>query len=110
MTLLLDLSKSMYQKKYIKLIYCRIKVVVKLFQVIKDLHRRLDTALPFQPPLEGVNQHYGMNTNLLKTIVEYWRHKYNWTERQAFFNQFPQFKTKIQVETCCKGFDSHYKQ
>lgn len=71
-------------------------------EVIKDLHRRLDTALPFQPPLEGVNQHYGMNTNLLKTIVEYWRHQYNWTERQAFFNQFPHFKTKIQ------GIDIHF--
>lgn len=84
-------------KEVLNFLYSRTKLVAKLFQVIKDLHRRLDTALPFQPPLEGVNQHYGMNTNLLKTIVEYWRHQYNWTERQAFFNQFPHFKTKIQV-------------
>lgn len=65
-------------------------------EIIKDLHYRLNNALPFQAPLEGVNQNYGINTQLLETIVDYWKTKYNWIQRQEFLNQFTQFKTNIQ--------------
>lgn len=65
-------------------------------EVIKDLHRRIDNAIPFQQPLEGVNHNYGINTNLLKAIVDYWRNQYDWSKRQEFLNQFPHFKTSIQ--------------
>lgn len=58
--------------------------------------------LPFQPPLEGVKQNYGMNTNLLNTIVDYWKNKYDWREREKYLNKFPQFKVNIQ------GLDIHY--
>lgn len=37
-----------------------------------------------------------MNTNLLTKIVEYWKTKYNWREREHFLNKYPQFKTNIQ--------------
>ncbi|EFA00170.1 Juvenile hormone epoxide hydrolase 1-like Protein [Tribolium castaneum] len=71
-------------------------------QDLRDLQYRLDHARPFTPPLEGVQQQYGMNTNLLKEIVTFWRTKYNWREREKLFNKYPQFLTNIQ------GLDIHY--
>ncbi|XP_030758418.1 juvenile hormone epoxide hydrolase 1-like [Sitophilus oryzae] len=69
---------------------------------IADLKWRLDHLRPLQPPLEGIAQEYGINSNLVKEIVEFWRTKYNWKEREEVFNQYPQFKTNIQ------GLDIHY--
>ncbi|KAL1508971.1 hypothetical protein ABEB36_003783 [Hypothenemus hampei] len=71
-------------------------------EIIDDLKYRLQHAVPFQQPLEGVKQHYGMNTNLLTKIVDYWKNNYNWTERQEFLNQFPQYTISIQ------GLKIHY--
>ncbi|CAH1183113.1 unnamed protein product [Phaedon cochleariae] len=71
-------------------------------EVIRDLHRRLDSTLPFQPPLEGSKQHYGMNTDLLKNITEFWKTKYDWRERETFLNRYPQFKVNVQ------GLNIHY--
>ncbi|CAH1132410.1 unnamed protein product [Ceutorhynchus assimilis] len=65
-------------------------------EILDDLKHRLDIALPLQPPLEGVKQHYGMNSNLLQKIIDHWTTKYNWTERQSFLNQYPQYTTMIQ--------------
>lgn len=69
---------------------------------MEDLKHRLKTARDFTPPLEGINQEYGINTKLLKEIVDFWLNKYDWREREKFLNQFPQFKTNIQ------GLDIHY--
>lgn len=66
------------------------------------MRHRLETALPFQEPLEDAKQHYGMNTNLLKTVVEYWQNEYDWKAQQQFLNQYPQFKVSIQ------GLKIHY--
>ncbi|CAG9824999.1 unnamed protein product [Phaedon cochleariae] len=71
-------------------------------EVLRDLERRLASTLPFQPPLEGAKQHYGMNTDLLKDITEFWKTKYNWREREALLNRFPQFKVNVQ------GLNVHY--
>lgn len=71
-------------------------------KVLVDLKQRLQMARPFVPPLEGTQQQYGMNTNLLKEIVEFWKTKYDWKAREVFLNQFPQFKTQIQ------GLNIHY--
>ncbi|CAG9770472.1 unnamed protein product [Ceutorhynchus assimilis] len=65
-------------------------------EVLDDLKHRLDIALPLQPPLEGVKQHYGMNSNLLQKIIDHWKTNYNWSERQKFLNQYPQYTTQIQ--------------
>ncbi|KRT82088.1 hydrolase, partial [Oryctes borbonicus] len=70
--------------------------------IINDLNQRLRNARPFTPPLEGIQQQYGMNSKLLSEIVEFWKTKYDWKERQVFLNQFPQFKTNIQ------GLDIHF--
>nr|AEE62377.1 unknown [Dendroctonus ponderosae] len=71
-------------------------------EVLLDLKWRLDHLRPLVPPLEGIHHQYGFSTNLLKKVVDYWRTDYNWTERQVYFNQFPQYKTNIQ------GLDIHY--
>ncbi|XP_066249914.1 juvenile hormone epoxide hydrolase-like [Euwallacea similis] len=71
-------------------------------EVVSDLKNRLSSTLPFQPPLEGVNQQYGMNTDLLKAVVDYWKDQYDFKTRERFLNQFPQFKTNIQ------GLDIHF--
>ncbi|XP_060534774.1 juvenile hormone epoxide hydrolase 1-like [Cylas formicarius] len=70
--------------------------------VINDLRYRLEHAPPFEPPLEGVGQNYGINTKLLEKIVAHWKTKYDWSERQKFLNQFPQYTTSIQ------GLKIHY--
>lgn len=70
--------------------------------MLDDLNRRLNNHRTFTPPLEGVQQQYGMNTKLLTEIVEFWKTKYNWAERQKFLNQYPQYKTNVQ------GLDIHY--
>lgn len=70
--------------------------------MLSDLQRRLINTRSFTPPLEGIQQQYGFNTNTLKTIVNYWIKNYNWRQREQFLNQFPQFTTTIQ------GLKIHY--
>ncbi|KAJ3635162.1 hypothetical protein MTP99_008091 [Tenebrio molitor] len=69
---------------------------------LQDLKYRLEHARAFTPPLQGIQQQYGMNTNLLKEIVDFWKTKYNWREREIFLNKFPQYLTSIQ------GLDIHF--
>lgn len=45
---------------------------------------------------------YGFNGNHLKKIIDHWSNRYNWTDRQAYLNALPQFKTKID------GLDIHF--
>nr|CAI5864332.1 unnamed protein product [Callosobruchus analis] len=71
-------------------------------EVLQDLQYRLDHHRPMTPPLEGIQQQYGMNTNLLKRIVDFWRTKYNWREREVFLNKYPQFRVNID------GLDIHF--
>lgn len=64
--------------------------------MLDDLKHRLEIALPFQKPLEGAKQHYGINTNVLRTVVDYWKNEYDWKTQEKFLNQYPQFKVSIQ--------------
>lgn len=54
------------------------------------------------PPLEGINEEYGFNTNTLGKILEIWQNNYNWRVREKRLNQYPHFKTNIQ------GLDIHF--
>lgn len=67
-----------------------------------DLKNRLENHRELIPPLEGIQQQYGINTNLLLEIIDFWKTKYNWRSREVFLNKYPQFKTKIQ------GLNIHY--
>ncbi|XP_013191898.2 juvenile hormone epoxide hydrolase [Amyelois transitella] len=70
--------------------------------LIQDLKSRLKNHRPFTPPLEGIGFEYGFNSKTIETWIQYWAEKYNFTAREKFLNQFPQFKTNIQ------GLDIHF--
>lgn len=57
---------------------------------------RLAHRRTYKKPLENVGWTYGISTKYLNTVLDYWRDKYNWTERQALLNKYPQFMTTIQ--------------
>lgn len=69
-------------------------------ETIARLHAKLNETLPLHGPLEGMKHahEYGLNPNTLRQLVEHWRDEYlpRWTERQAFLNSVPHFKTEIQ--------------
>lgn len=70
--------------------------------MINDLKERLKNHRKWTPPLENIGFQYGFNTNQLDSWVAYWAEKYNFQEREKFFNKYPQFKTNIQ------GLDIHF--
>src|SRR5438132_11854253 len=69
--------------------------------VIADLKQRLSRAR-FADELPGVAWDYGTNLGYLRTLVEYWRDKYNWRHQEKRLNEFDQFKTNID------GVDVHF--
>ncbi|CAH0598395.1 unnamed protein product [Chrysodeixis includens] len=71
-------------------------------EMIKDLRYRLKNHRTFTPPLEGVAFQYGFNTNQIEDWLKYWAEKYNFAEREKFFNQYSHYKTYIQ------GLDIHF--
>ncbi|CAH2241553.1 jg25532 [Pararge aegeria aegeria] len=70
--------------------------------MINDLKERLLHRRPFPPPLEEVGFTYGFNSHFLTRVLDYWQNKYNFKEREQFFNKFDHFVTNIQ------GLDVHY--
>ncbi|KAI8423874.1 hypothetical protein MSG28_012875 [Choristoneura fumiferana] len=70
--------------------------------MVNDLKERLKNHRKWTPPLENIGFQYGFNTNQLDSWVQYWAEKYNFQEREKFFNKYPQFKTNIQ------GLDIHF--
>lgn len=76
-------------------------------KVLKDLKSRLqlETASSrLSPPLEGIGFEYGFNTKFLPKILTHWTTKYDWRQREALLNKYPQFKTKI------GGIDIHFQR
>ncbi|XP_043590093.1 juvenile hormone epoxide hydrolase 1-like [Bombus pyrosoma] len=71
-------------------------------KVLDDLKYRLTHRRTYAQPLEDVAWTYGISTKYLNTVLDYWSDKYNWTERQALLNKYPQFITTIQ------GLDIHF--
>lgn len=67
-----------------------------------DLSYRLKHWRKPVPSLDGVAQEYGINSNLLNEIVEFWTKKYDWRQREKFLNQYPQYKVSVQ------GLKIHY--
>ncbi|XP_020286281.1 juvenile hormone epoxide hydrolase 1-like [Pseudomyrmex gracilis] len=70
--------------------------------VIEDLNERLAKKRELVQPLEDTAWTYGISTTYLNDVLDYWRTKYNWTERQALLNKYPQYITNIQ------GLDIHF--
>jgi hypothetical protein len=69
--------------------------------VLTDLKQRLSRAR-FADDIQDVSWDYGTNLAYLKTLVEYWRDKYNWRVQENRLNAFDQFKTNID------GIDIHF--
>lgn len=69
--------------------------------VLTDLKQRLSQAR-FADEIPGANWDYGTNLAYLKTLVDYWRDKYDWRVHEKRLNQFDQFKTNID------GVDIHF--
>jgi len=62
--------------------------------VLDDLSYRLNhTRYPDQ--LAGSEWEYGMNHDVLREMVDYWQHGYDWRAQEAKLNEFPQFITQI---------------
>lgn len=71
-------------------------------QTLNDLKDRLERTRHFTPSLEKTTQEYGINANLVKDIVLFWKNGYNWKEREIFLNQYSHYKVSIQ------GLKIHY--
>src|SRR3989442_4888874 len=69
--------------------------------VLTDLKRRLSQAR-FADELSDVGWDYGTNLAYLKTLVDYWRDKYDWRAQEKRLNEFDQFRTNID------GVDIHF--
>ena len=68
---------------------------------LDDLTRRLEhTRWPEAETVTDWNQ--GLPLAYAKELRDYWLNDYDWRAREAYFNQFPQFTTKID------GLDVHF--
>ncbi|CAB3383154.1 Hypothetical predicted protein [Cloeon dipterum] len=62
---------------------------------LQDLKTRLNLETRYQKSLEGANFEYGMNPKVLLEVVDFWKNKYDWREREALLNSLPQFLTQV---------------
>src|SRR3989441_6697282 len=69
--------------------------------VLLDLKQRLSRAR-FADEFPDAGWDYGTNLAYLKSLVDYWREKYDWRAQEKRLNQFDQFKTNID------GVDIHF--
>ena len=69
--------------------------------VLSELKRRLVQAR-FADEFQDAGWDYGTNLAYLKSIVEYWRDRYDWRAQEKRLNAFDQFKTSID------GVDIHF--
>jgi pimeloyl-ACP methyl ester carboxylesterase len=70
-------------------------------EVLSDLKQRL-TRARFADEIPGAEWDYGTNLAYLKTLVAYWRDRYDWRAQERRLNEFEQFKTSID------GLDIHF--
>ena len=62
--------------------------------VLEDLHHRLErTRFPDQ--IDGTGWEYGIPTDYLRQLVDYWLDSYDWRVQEDRLNSFSQFKTRI---------------
>src|SRR5881409_3828606 len=69
--------------------------------VLADLKRRLAQAR-FADEFPDAAWDYGTNLAYLKSLVEYWRDKYDWRAQEKRLNAFEQSRTNID------GVDIHF--
>jgi hypothetical protein len=69
--------------------------------VLADLKRRLADGR-FADEFPDAGWDYGTNLAYLKSLIEYWRDKYDWRSQEKHLNALDQFKTNID------GVDIHF--
>ena len=62
---------------------------------LADLNRRLDNTRWPPGQVNDDNWSYGTDLDYLKDFCHYWRHSYNWREREAAINRFEQFLATV---------------
>ncbi len=62
--------------------------------VLQDLRARL-ARTRFPDQIEGAGWEYGIPTDYVRELVEYWRDEYDWRAQEARLNQWPHFRTRI---------------
>lgn len=72
------------------------------FQNIKILLSKLQTRENFTRPLTGAAFTYGIDSDFLKKVLDYWEFSYDFKERESRINEFPQYMTNVQ------GLDIHF--
>lgn len=70
-------------------------------QVLDDLAQRL-AMTRWPDPETPKDWSQGLPLDYAKQLAAYWQHEYDWREREAYFNQFPQFITELE------GLDIHF--
>jgi hypothetical protein len=61
---------------------------------LRDLKTRLQQTR-FPEEIAGTGWTYGTDVTYLKSLVAYWRDRYDWRATERGLNQLPQFKTTI---------------
>uniref|UniRef100_A0AC35U1H9 Epoxide hydrolase n=1 Tax=Rhabditophanes sp. KR3021 TaxID=114890 RepID=A0AC35U1H9_9BILA len=70
---------------------------------LADIKQRLTNSRVGHSTLEDVKSfEYGINTQTLASVKDYWLTKFNWRKQEVLLNSFPQFKTEIE------GLNIHY--
>jgi pimeloyl-ACP methyl ester carboxylesterase len=70
-------------------------------QAVADLRRRIRTTrMPMAMP--GSGWAYGMDYDVLRTILDHWGNGYSWPDAEAWLNRFRHFRTRID------GLDIHF--
>jgi microsomal epoxide hydrolase len=62
--------------------------------VLDDLRGRL-ARTRFPDQIEGTGWDYGIPTDYLRELVEYWRDEYDWRTQEARLNELEHFRTRI---------------
>ena len=69
--------------------------------ILTDLRDRLARArFPDEPP--GAGWQYGSDLAYVKTLADYWRHKYDWRKWETELNGFRQFTAQL------SGIELHF--
>src|SRR6266576_3564967 len=62
--------------------------------VIADLMHRLDTTR-WPDEVDNAGWEFGSNLAYMRSVAEYWRHRYDWRSEEARLNQLPQFRISL---------------
>lgn len=63
-------------------------------EVLDDLRERL-ARVRWPDEIPGSGWDYGTNLGYMKEFVDYWLNEYDWRRQEAWLNQFPHFKAKV---------------